>query len=94
VFYWARLYASQLKKGQYYKDLFPVVAINILGFNLFKNDDRCQRYFLLKDAETNEEYLDIHFVELTKRKYVDQNDKLWAWVEFLKTPNSGYMELL
>ena len=47
-------------------------------------------------------------VELNKRKHINQNDglrkqsrqvfvrkaNLWIWVEFLKTPNSGYMELL
>ena len=30
----------------------------------------------------------MHFVELNKKKYMDQNDKLLAWAEFLKAPNS------
>ncbi len=97
LFYWAKLYSSQLTRGQKYEDLRPVIAINILDFNLFKNDNRCQRHFLLKDAETNEEHIrmiEMQFVELNKRKHINQNDDLWMWVEFLKTPNSGYMELL
>jgi predicted transposase/invertase (TIGR01784 family) len=92
LFYWAKIYSSQLKTGQYYKDLNPVIAINILDFVLFKNDNDCHRSFVLKNTKTNEEYLrmlEIHFVELNKRKYMDQNDELWAWTEFLKAPNSS-----
>ena len=48
LFYWAKIYYSQLKKGQKYKELCPVIAINILDFNLFK-DNRCNRNFILKD---------------------------------------------
>ena len=94
LFYWAKLYSSQLKQGQYYRELHPVIAINILDFILFKNDNDCHRSFVLKNIRTNEEYLrmlEIHFVELSKRKYMDQNDELWAWTEFLKAPNSSHL---
>ena len=93
LFYWAKLYSSQLKKGQKYKELCSVITINILDFNLFK-DTRCNRNFILKDEYTNEEYLrmiEMYFAELNKRKYMDQNNKLWAWAEFLKAPNSEYL---
>ena len=78
LFYLAKIYYSQLTKGQEYKKLCPVIVINILDFNLF-NDNRCNRNFVLKDEKTNEEYLrmiEMHFVELNKRKYMDQNDAL------------------
>ncbi len=91
LFYLAKIYYSQLTKGQEYKKLCPVIVINILDFNLF-NDNRCNRNFVLKDEKTNEEYLrmiEMYFVELNKRKYMDQNDELWAWTEFLKAPNSS-----
>ena len=84
---------SQLTRGQQSEDLRPVIAINILDFNLF-DDNRCNRNFIMKEGKTNEEHirmLDIHFVELTKRKYIDRNDKLWAWVEFLKSPHSNHL---
>ena len=42
LFYWAKLYYSQLHKGQRYNVLCPVVTINILDFNLFKDND-CNR---------------------------------------------------
>ena len=91
LYYWSKLYSAQLRKGQKYSDLCPVIAINILDFNLFK-DNRCHRSIVLKDEETNEvteRMLEIHFVELKKRQYMDQNDDLWVWAEFLKSPNSS-----
>ena len=42
LYYWAKLYSSQLQKGDEYNKLCPVITINILGFNLFK-DIRCDR---------------------------------------------------
>ena len=91
LYYWSKLYSAQLRKGQKYSDLCPVIAINILDFNLFK-DNRCHRSIVLKDEETNdvvERMLEIHFVELRKRQYMDQNDDLWVWAEFLKSPHSS-----
>lgn len=90
LYYWAKLYASQLPEGEKYKTLNPVITINILDFNLFK-DKVCNRSFILKNTKTNEEYLkmlEIHFVELKKRQYLDDNDELFAWAEFLKSPSS------
>ncbi|MBQ9392034.1 MAG: Rpn family recombination-promoting nuclease/putative transposase [Lachnospiraceae bacterium] len=92
LYYWAKLYYSQLPKGEKYGVLNPVIVINILDFNLFK-DNRCHRNIVLKDNETNEEYLDrmldMHFVELRKREHINNNDALRAWMEFLKSPNSA-----
>ncbi len=34
----------------------------------------------------------MHFVELSKRQHMDQNDELWAWAEFLKAPNSEHLK--
>ena len=92
LYYWAKLYYSQLPKGEKYGVLNPVIVINILDFNLFK-DNRCHRSIVLKDNDTNEEYLDrmldMHFVELRKRENINNNDALRAWMEFLKSPNSA-----
>lgn len=93
LYYWSKLYAAQLPEGEQYKELNPVITINILDFDLF-DDNVCNRSFILKNTKTNEEYmnlthmLEIHFVELRKRQYLDDNDELFAWAEFLKSPNS------
>ncbi len=34
----------------------------------------------------------MHFVELSKRQHMDQNDELLAWAEFLKAPNSEHLK--
>ena len=94
LYYWASLYYTQLKKGQKYKALHPAITINVLDFNLF-NDKRSNRKFILKDEKTNEEYLrmiEMHFVELNKRQYMDTNDDLWKWLEFLKSPDSENLQ--
>ena len=35
LYYWSKLYASQLKEGHEYKKLNPVICINLLDFILF-----------------------------------------------------------
>ena len=94
LYYWASLYYTQLKKGQKYKTLHPAITINILDFALF-DDKRSNRKFILKYEQTNEEYLrmiEMHFVELNKRKYMDTDDALWKWAEFLKSPDSENLQ--
>ncbi len=57
LFYWAKLFSSQLKRGQKYNELHSVIAINILDFTLFnKDNNRCHRNFTLRDEETNNEW--------------------------------------
>ena len=34
----------------------------------------------------------MHFVKLSKKHHMDQNDELWAWAEFLKAPNSEHLK--
>ncbi len=90
LYYWSKVYSSQLDQGQAYERLVPVIAINILDFNLFE-DNRCQRKFIITDEKTGKDdfkMLEIHFIELRKRKYMTDNDELLAWTEFLKSPNS------
>ena len=67
LYYLAKLYSSQLQRGDEYNKLCPVITINILDFNLFY-DNTCDRSFVLKNTKTNEEYLrmiEMHFVELS-----------------------------
>jgi len=90
LYYWSKLYSEQLPAEQRCQELNPVITINILDFNLF-DDKVCNRRFILRNPKTNEDYLkmmEIHFVELKKRQYIEDNDALFAWAEFLKSPNS------
>ncbi|MCK8827034.1 Rpn family recombination-promoting nuclease/putative transposase [Natroniella acetigena] len=103
LYYWSKLYSSQLKKGQKYRTLNKTVAINILNFDYLKEMDKYHNCFLLKEKETNQVLTDleeIHFIELTKideSKYQDKDkidNDLLPWLLFLKNPKSEVVKMI
>jgi predicted transposase/invertase (TIGR01784 family) len=94
----AKNYAQQLKTGEDYTLLNPVIALTILDFNMFEADDLAPKSnphlsrFKLLETQTLTEYngdMELVFVELPKFKTSDQDlltlqDK---WVYFIK--NAG-----
>ena len=104
LYYWAKMFGTQLdyvdkedqKEGNSefsYSELKKCIVISLMDFNFFK-DERYQRFFMLKDAETNEttkylDYLDLYFIELKKFKgdlKVIQTT-LERWITFLNRAN-------
>lgn len=79
----------QLKEGDAYEKLLPVIFIGIVNFNLFADHDRYLSHYKLLDTEDHicrlrhEEY---HFIELKKfKKQIDQlNDFSDKWIYFLR----------
>ncbi len=76
-----------------YSGLKKCIVISLIDFNFF-NDDRYNRYFMLKDGATNEihkdlDYLDLYFIELKKFKGKLETVKttLERWITFL---NNAY----
>jgi predicted transposase/invertase (TIGR01784 family) len=61
MFYWSRLYSRQIKRGQKYQELRPVICINILDFNYF---DEPSWYTV--DSLKYTQCLQIHTIELPK----------------------------
>ena len=103
LYYWSKLYSSQLKKGQEYRTINKTVAINILNFDHLKEMDKYHNCFLLKEKETNQILTDleeIHFIELTKideSKYQDKkqiDNDLLPWLLFLKNPKSEVVKMI
>ena len=99
LFYWAKMFGSQLdyviddtkdKDVEIgYSDLKKCIVISLMDFNYFE-DKKYNRYFTLKDGETNEthkglDYLDLYFIELKKFKGKLQTVKttLERWITFL-----------
>ena len=101
LFYWAKMFGSQLdyviddskdkdKEVEIgYSDLKKCIVISLMDFNYFE-DTKYNRYFTLKDGETNEihkglDYLDLYFIELKKFKGKLQTIKttLERWITFL-----------
>ncbi|MEA1967914.1 MAG: Rpn family recombination-promoting nuclease/putative transposase [Thermodesulfobacteriota bacterium] len=88
LFYWARLYSSQLKEGEIYKKLSPAICINILDFKLFKDFDKYHSTFMVREMTDPDffltDHLAIHFLELPKLKSLKMEKKLENWLYYLK----------
>lgn len=90
LYYWSKMYDSQLEKRGKYESLKRTICINVLDFS-FLSDDKFHSVYRLKDIKTNEELTDvmeIHFIELPKAKNTDtdNNNILQAWVNFINNP--------
>ncbi|SHK25338.1 conserved hypothetical protein (putative transposase or invertase) [Hathewaya proteolytica DSM 3090] len=90
LYYWAKLYCETLKKSNYYYDLKKSIVINILDFNLIKENNKFHNVFLVKERDDNfafTEDLEIHYLELNKfehNKNISELNDLEGWVTFLK----------
>ena len=100
LYYWSKLYESQLESGNDYQKLSRTICINLLDFNLLKHD-KFHSIYRLKDCETHEELTDIielHFIELQKMKQVKRveevKSKLEAWLHFINQPESELVKEL
>ncbi len=76
LFYWSKLYADAIEKGENYRALPKVITINILDFNLLPTQNYHSIYHIWNDEEEHmlSEVLEIHFIEYPKfRKIVGDN---------------------
>ena len=67
LYTWSRLYHSQIKEGDGYEKLKPVISIWILNQNLFKDFDKCHIRFSLYSHECKgllTDHLGIHVLQL------------------------------
>jgi predicted transposase/invertase (TIGR01784 family) len=93
LFYWSKLYASQLTSGQTYEDLRKTIVISLIDFNYFidpEKEERHHRRIGLCDLETKEFYeqvdgIELHFVELKKfkKELPDIHSNLERWITFM-----------
>lgn len=88
LYYWSKMYSSQLEEGQKYKELKKTITINILNFNLLPND-LYYNLFHLREKHTNltlTDDIEIHFIELPKlqENRLNTQDKRIKWLLFLK----------
>ena len=89
MFYWSKLYSSNIKKGQNYEVLPKVITINILNFNYY--DEKWIHLFFTPTADVDSNLkmneLEVHFIQLPAfRKKHDKNFKthdLERWLTFL-----------
>lgn len=69
LYYWSRIYTSQLRKGMGYYKLRPTITINICNFSLFEQTNNYHSLFQLYDFDEKfkmDDVLEIHFIEINK----------------------------
>lgn len=97
-YHWAKMYISQLHKGDLYSSLCKTICILIAVFNLDDDSDFYSEYGILKknskcgDKALTED-LEFYIIELPKlRKMLEEskqidNAKLVSWLKFISNPN-------
>ena len=97
LFYWAKLYTSELKSGEDYSELKQTITINIINFNMFDRDDYHTEVAAIIKG-TNEVFSDkmsIHFFELkkvSKKPNPDNNRELW--LQFINADSEEDFEMI
>ena len=89
LYYWSKLYCSQIEEGETYFDLRRTVSINILNFDAIVTGKNFHSVYRLKNMEDNIELtnqIEVHFIELKKfsKDLPDLKRTLDRWIYFLK----------
>jgi predicted transposase/invertase (TIGR01784 family) len=90
----AKTYSTQLKSGEGYSKLKPVIALTITDFEMFENRDKVISHFVFKEREELFDYpnpeLELVFAELPKfHKELDDLENLTEkWIYFLKNTSN------
>ncbi|MBQ5332475.1 MAG: Rpn family recombination-promoting nuclease/putative transposase [Oscillospiraceae bacterium] len=97
LFYWAKLYSSELKSGEDYSELKQTITINIINFNMFGgNNYHTEVAAMIKG--TNEVFSDkfsIHFFELKKvGKKPDPNNSRELWLQFINADSEEEFDMI
>ena len=95
VYYWAKMYAANLKIGDTYSDLRKTISIIILddNFKLTKNLGKPQTTWKIRESENTHliltDYFEIIIIEIPKvlkAYHKNPNDEVLQWMLFLDNP--------
>ena len=97
LFYWAKLYSSELKSGEDYGELKQTITINIINFNMFNGDDYHNEVAAMIKG-TDEVFSDkfsIHFFELKKvGKMPNPDNSRELWLQFINADSEEEFEMI
>jgi len=100
LFYWSKMYISQVKPGDPYQTLKKCITINIVDFKCTPLQRLHSCYHLTED-ETDyrlTDILEVHFLEMPKlidpEILRDENDPVIEWMEFIEAKSKGVIEML
>lgn len=97
LFYWAKLYSSELKSGEDYSELKQTITINIINFNMFSTDDyHTEVAAMIKGTgEVFSDKFSIHFFELKKvGRKPDPNNSRELWLQFINADSEEEFEMI
>jgi predicted transposase/invertase (TIGR01784 family) len=78
LYYWSAMYGEQIVEGESYFELNPCIVINILDFNLIKENEHYHSIFEIRERRLGFQLvgdLEIHYLELNK--LTDYGDAWW-----------------
>ncbi len=80
---------SQVKRGNKYERLYPVIGINFVKENVLKKRKDYHNWYVLANEKDHTDVLDrditVHFIEISKLQ--SENSSLANWVELFKKAN-------
>ncbi len=97
LFYWAKLYVSELKSGESYKALKQTITVNIVNFNMFKGSDyHTEIAAIIKGTEEIfSDKFKIHFFELKKvGKNLNKDNRKKLWMQFINAESEEDFEMI
>ena len=97
LYYWAKRYSGQLKKGDGYDKIQPTISIYIVDFKMFDTED-FYSYFTMADLKHQQILTNkcgMYFFELPKLdKNYDPGNKKKLWMQFINAENKEELEML
>lgn len=100
LFYWSKMYNSQINPGETYDKLKKCITINIIDFEKIPLDKIHTRFHIIEDDTLYKltDVLEIHFLELPKLSKLDKlkdiDDPILEWLEFIDAKSKEGMEIL
>jgi predicted transposase/invertase (TIGR01784 family) len=97
VFYTSKMVTEQIRSGNEYGIIKPVVTILITDFVMYKQDYNYHHHFEMYDCENNVLFSDlmgIHVLELPKLPTMDDNTELWQWLTFINSDDEEELQML
>ena len=97
LFYWAKLYTSELKSGENYGELKQAISINIINFNMFEGSNYHNEVSAVvkQTGEIFSDKLNIHFFELKKvNRQPNPQNSCELWLQFINADSEEDFEMI
>lgn len=97
LFYWAKLYSSELKSGDEYSELKQTITINIINFNMFGGENyHTEIAAMIKGTdEVFSDKFGIHFFELKKvGRKPNPDNSCELWLQFINADSEEDLKMI